>query len=317
MLFQPHTQKSLKKMEEIQIIETDFQVGAQVAMWALATIKNPNKTKIKLYVIVGEGRSHNKIPLVLSFYNVLLQEYPKAYSRVIVVEGLPSDDNYPVDAYETPPKSEADILLQYKNIYDLKPTKVWMMKPPREAIKTKVTCPGTIVYCHGGFDWAKLKITATSEFVSLVNRYKAFYYYTSTQAIGPNNIHKLFYNPNQHTKLIHPILTFLSRSAILWNFQIVSELEYQSSDFTLSEEARDRKLRILKSVQASGVHQFILNYVMLVYCKEPDKQVEFTGFETFKPSTTSKMFVFSDVGIEMRRANLVARVMELNNSFIL
>ena len=304
---------------EIQVIETDFQPAAQIALWAHAAMQINPKKKIHLFVIVGEGRSHDKIPLVMSFYKLIRERYSKAYVNITIIEGISSDQDFPVDVGNNKPKPENEILQMYSRIYNMSPTVAYMMKPPREAILTKVQCPNTIMYAHGGFDWTRLISINPSEFQALTTRYKAFYYFNVKNVIGEKNVHQFFYKPNIYTHLIDPILTFISRSLILWNFQIISQLDNDINN-TMNPIEKENMIKSLKAVQQCGVHQFIVNYSMLIFCTRPDVMVEFRGFnhnreEMIVPSANSKFFVFDESGSELRRVDLISKLMDLNNSF--
>lgn len=311
------------------VIETDFEPDDAIAILAHAS----QYTDIDLTVIVGESQPRKKIPLVKRFFNALKLKYPNAYNSVTIFQGIGSNKKYPELSYPTfiatsilpdpgveirntilrnysiddgvpQEDSEQTIFTNYVNAYAVGPTMAFMMKPPREAIKLRIQCPNTVVYCYGSFNWRTLKLE-TKEYQDLMSRYSKFYYFDSFTAIGEKNSGLFEPSTNDVNNQIKDLI-------VKWNNHIIEDCKKDLVEMkekeTPDEKAMARTQKIIDNITTAGVEkQFVMADVCLFMCPLPTEQVELESISPYPkwvPSPTSNIFIF-DANTEQRRAKLV------------
>jgi hypothetical protein len=285
------------------VIETDFEPDDAIAILAHAS----QFTNINLTVIVGESKPWHKIPVVQKFFEELTKKYPDAYSSVHVVQGLGSKKKYPVaEQTEITEDTEETILANYTTAYSTNPAMAFMMKPPREAMKLKIQCPNTIVYCYGSFNWRTLKLP-TQDYQDLMSRYLRFYYFDSFTAIGEKNSGMFNGATNAVNNQIKDLI-------IKWNNHIIADCEDDLKEL-MAKENRDEKdeksiartQKIIDNVSAGLNEQFVMADITLFLCPLPTERSELEEINPYPkwvPSTTSNVFIF-DSNTEQRREKLL------------
>jgi hypothetical protein len=283
------------------IIETDFEPDDAIAIVSHAALNDG----VNLIVIVGESKPNNKIKLVNDFFNILTKEYPNAYSSVKIIQGFGSKKKYPAEEQlDIPEDTEEVILKNYVDAYASGPAFAFMMKPPREAMITKVNCPDTIVYCYGSFNWRTLKME-TSAFTDLMSRYKTFYYFDSFTAIGAANSGMFKFDSNPINDLIKGLI-------VKWNNHIIDSCKKDLLTET-DEKSIERTKKIITNVEAGINEQFVMADVCLLMCPFPTEQVELvevSPYTKWTKSETSNVFVF-DGNFGLRRELLLANITKL------
>ena len=283
------------------IIETDFEPDDAVAILAHAS----QYTDIDLVVIVGESKPHYKIPIVTTFFEKIIKKYPSAYSTIEIIQGFGSDKKYPIDdqavAEAILEDSEKTIIDNYIKVYSNNPNISFMMKSPREAMKTKIYCPNTIVYCYGSFNWRTLKLPI-KEYQDLMSRYKKFYYFDSFTAIGEKNS-GIF---NKESSEVNDMITGL---IIRWNKYLISECEKDISLLNpINDEVKyNRKKKIIENINKGINNQFVLADVCLFLCPLPTEQVkleEINPYNKYELDQKSNLYVF-DSNTELRYNKLL------------
>jgi hypothetical protein len=272
------------------VIETDFEPDDAIAILAHA-VQNKNVT---LTVVVGEGKPYNKIPLVRKFFEALQTKCPDAYTSVTIVQGFGSKKGYPADDQDEVPADSEDVIKQnYTAAYASNPEAAFMMKPPREAMKLKLECKNTTVYCYGSFNWRTLKLPA-QDYKDLMGRYAKFYYYDSFTAIGGKNS-AMFHGETD------PVNDQISSLCVKWNNLIIAECRDELAALE-AKEVKDqnsiaRTRKIIDNVSAGVNEQFVMADVVLFLCPQPTEQVELQDIDPYPkwiPSTTSNTYVFAD-----------------------
>ncbi len=290
----------------LHIIETDFEPDDAIAILAHAS----KYININLIVIVGESKSSSKIPIVRRFFDALKEKYPKAYSAITIIQGLGSDKKYPMseqnEAFVLPDEIILDI---YTAIYSNDPELVFMMKPPREAMITKVKCPRTTVYCYGSFNWRTLKLPI-KEYQDLMSRYEKFYYFDSFTAIGEANS-GLFRGCNN---TVNNIITELITK---WNSYTIEKCKENLNKIEKSPEGvkkYQRNLKIIENVSAGINEQFVIADICLLLCPQPTERVELIYLDPYPlwlPSTESNIFI-QNSEIDKRREQLIINLDQLH-----
>ncbi len=286
------------------IIETDFEPDDAIAILVHAS----ECCNIDLTVIVGESVVCNKIASVKKFFNELRVKYPNAYSRINIIQGLGSNKKYPSeDQIEYTEDSEDTILKNYSSAYTSEPEIAFMMKPPREAMKLKLVCKKTIVYCYGSFNWRTLKLP-TQDYKDLISRYNKFYYFDSFTAIGEKNSAMFYGKSNAINSLISDLI-------IRWNKHIIEASEndlkklMEKENTDENEKNINRTRKIIKNVSEGLNNQFVIADVTLLLCPLPSEQVELVDVSPYPkwvPSTASNVYVFGDTSeTENRRKKLI------------
>lgn len=288
----------------MHIIETDAEPDDLIMMRAHAA----SHTDVSLVVIVGEAKPHCKMPLVKRFYNLLQKAYPRAYSSVDFFQGLGSSKDYFDTVDSEDPQAEDVILLNYKIIYSGQPALVFMMKPPREALLTKIQCPNTIVFAYGSFNWRTTK-QPVSEFQALTKRYERFYYYDSYSAIGEKN--SFLFQPKYGVEPVDDVNVAIMDAITAWNCLILQKTT-ESLAKELDETERKRKQKLVDNVQQGLHEQFVMADICLLYCPLPTKPVDLhsfkNGYPVWTPNKNSNTFVFSEEGKEKRREELMEQI---------
>jgi hypothetical protein len=290
------------------VIETDFEPDDAIAILAHAS----QFTNVDLTVIVGEGKPHNKIASVGKFLEDVSKKYPQAYNSITIKQGLGSKKKYPADDQtEIAEDSEETILANYTNAYSTSPAFAFMMKPPREAIKLKLQCPNTTVYCYGSFNWRTLKLE-TKEYQDLMARYAKFYYFDSFTAIGQKNSGMFKGTPNKVNDRISDLI-------IKWNHHTIANCEKDLAEYEAKPEAErdqngiDRTKKIIESISAGINEQFVIADVCLFMCPLPTEQVkleEINPYPKWVPAPDSNVYVF-DSNLDARREKLLENLTKL------
>jgi len=324
------------------VIETDFEPDDAIAILAHAA----QFTNIDLTVIVGESKPNEKLPYVRKFLNAIRIKYPNAYKSIKVIQGLGSKKKYPapefIETFTTNfgetvvnldhfitimpnEDSEETILTNYTEEYSTNPEFAFMMKPPREAIKLRLQCPNTTVYCYGSFNFRTLKLQ-TQDYVDLMSRYKKFYYFDSFTAIGEKNS-GMFKAGAWSKNSINDQITEL---IIKWNKHIIADCENDLVEL-MQKENRDEKdeksiqrtKKIISNVSENVKEQFVMADLCLFLCPLPTQQVELADINPYPkwvPSTTSNVYIYSGAPVppagstpetEERRAKLLENLNEL------
>lgn len=227
------------------VIETDTESDDLTFMQGHAD----QYTDTDLTVIVGEAKPWQKIPIVEHFYSMSGHRY----RSVTIVQGFPSDKKYPIpdEGYtrtSPEPDSAETIEENYRKAYadcDI----AFMIKPPREAMKFKLQCEKTTVYCYGSFNWRTLDLPV-QEYIDLMARYRAFYYVDSFGAIGEQN----------SALLREPIAPsdFIIRSVTAaWNGHIVAEQTAKLCTPGLSEDKTKRAKKIIDNASKNMDSQYV------------------------------------------------------------
>jgi hypothetical protein len=273
------------------IIETDFEPDDAIAILAHANIS----VNIHLTVIVGESKPNNKISCVKKFFKELRVKYPNAYEDVNIIQGFGSKKMYPIeDQTEYIEDSEDTILQNYTIAYSKNPEIVYMMKPPREAMKLKLVCKQTVVYCYGSFNWRTLKLPV-QDFRDLISRYKKFYYFDSFTAIGEKNSGMFNGSPSA-------VNSHISDLIIRWNKHIIVDCENDLNKLMTKENNDEneknisRTRKIIDNVSKGKDKQFVMADITLFLCPPPTEQVDLLDVNPYPkwvPSTTSNVYVFS------------------------
>jgi hypothetical protein len=288
------------------VIETDFEPDDAIAILAHAS----QFTDISLTVIVGESKPQHKIPIVGKFLEDVSKMYPRAYSSITIVQGLGSKKKYPVDEQtEIVEDSEQVILDNYIKAYATNPTIAFMMKPPREAMKLKVPCPNTMVYCYGSFNWRTLKLPV-QDYQELMSRYAKFYYFDSFTAIGEKNSGMFKGTPNN-------VNTRISELIVKWNKHIIADCENDLKEYESKPEKDEKGIsrtkKIIENVSAGLTEQFVMADVCLLLCPLPTEQVkleEITPYPKWVAAPDSNVYVF-DSRTESRREKLIETLTKL------
>jgi hypothetical protein len=270
------------------IIETDFEPDDMIAI----LIHAYRYKGVNLIVIVGESESHNKIPIVKKFF----EDLNASYSSITIYQGLSSEKSYPLEEQtEVTKDSNETILENYTYVYSLDPTISFMMKPPREAVRLKLKCPKTTIYCYGSFNWRTLKLDVT-EFQELMSRYEKFYYIDSFTCIGNNNSGMFTGTKNKADNLIRDMI-------IKWNKHIIKDCENDLIMGNLDEESINRTKKIIHDVNIGIEKQFVMADVCLFLVPEPTepvKLVELYPYPKWVPCIDSNIYIFSEGSWERR-----------------
>ncbi len=232
------------------VIETDFEPDDLIAIKMHACKSND----VILTVIVGEGRPNDKIPHVQDFLNKLCILYPNAYKTIDVVQGLGSEKAFPVKESTVIRDTDEVILANYVNVYATNPNVVYMMKPPREAMLTKVDCHLTRAICYGSFNWRTLGLKVT-DFRDLMSRYLQFTYFDSFSVIGQDNSFSFVGKANAVDDQIR-------RSIFKWNTHQLNTVENALKTETDPGKI-ERKLKIINNIKKSVEDQYVAADVCL------------------------------------------------------
>lgn len=282
------------------VIETDFESDDAIAILAHAT----KYTGINLSVVVGESKPCNKIHRVTKFIEAVSNKYPLAYSSVNIVQGFGSNKDYPdEDEVNANEDNEQVILDNYTKIYASEPELAFMMKPPREAMKLKLHCPKTTVYCYGSFNWRTLKLPV-KEYQDLMSRYEKFYYFDSFTAIGEKNS-ALFKGPSNEVndKIVDII--------VKWNQLILTKCEQGLKE--KSEDGLKRRNKIIENLKTGMKEQYVMADVCLMLCPLPTERVKLSEFDTYPkwtPSDSGSVFIFNS-DTETRRLELLENLTKI------
>jgi hypothetical protein len=245
--------------------------------------------------------------LVEAFYRDLIECYPKAFKQLMIIQGLGSVKKYPLENKSGVAQTEDKILSNYKAVYALNPSLVFMMKPPREAMITKMNCPDTVVFCYGSFNWRTLNLPL-EDYQALMGRYKTFHYMDSFSVIGELNSFQFHPKPNGHG-----VQTRITDMITGWNHHILDKCRQDLASST-DENEINRSKKIITNIETKETTQFVLADVCLFLGDPPTERVNLVSIKPYakwEPADTSSIYVYGEKGKMERLEKLLQTILDL------
>ena len=276
------------------VIETDLEPDDVVTLIAHARKHHVEKTPVQLTLVVGEGDARMKVLIARRILALIVDTFPGAYVGWIrILQGDSSPTPYPTEHLPKEWLVEDGSVdnLDYATLYsDPNITTVFMLKPPREALRLhrRLNLRNIQAHAYGGFNW-RATGADVAELRSLSQSYGNFFYYFRFTAIGESSLYQI------KVPMTTPLLDALSRIIFNWNTHMVQKARNRSlgvlynARTSVEEQARD----IISTIEGKEMVQFVMADVLTILSDLPIRPVQFGG-PTWISDDSSTVFVHDD-----------------------